>query len=328
MQTINEILKQITKLMNNAPKKSFAMFWEDIDGIVQAKVYDYQMRVGQELPREFFVDVFDSYIEKYKAVNYYKELSEMNKPLSMHLVLFNEGLLNDKPINKEVFMLDDKAWTDVFIDSDVKKIKKHIPNLNISYGCVFEDIYKNYKIQYELQKEEPYERDRLSKTWKFFKSYIFRVIPDNGVIYEDDIKGCLNTFIQYETPKNRFDNEKLSDVKQFVSTYNKVFQTKIKYKDVGLSYEQLREKHPEKDGWLRTDEDEKKLQEFRKLTHYYVDMLWNGSSSEVPVKMTRAEAYSWLSSALMIPKSETHIALFSEQMCAKAILEVFHFLGR
>lgn len=328
MILIDEIQKRIIELIENAPKKSFAFFWEDIQGIIEAKVYDYKMQIGQDLPTEFFIDVFDAYIEKYKAVNYHKNVADMNHSLSSHLILFNKGLVGKKGLDKSTFFLDDEAWKDVYVEGDSKTIKKHLPILNSKDGCSFADIYQSYKIKYELQKEEPYERERMKKSWNFFKSYIFRVIPDNGVIYEDDIKDCLQLFVDYETPKNRFDNEKISSTKQFVTTFNSIFQTRIRLKDVGLSYEQLREKNPEKDGWLRTDEDEKKLQELRKLTHYYLDMLWDGSSSEVPVKMTRAETYSWLASALVIPKSEAHISLFNEEMCAKTILEVFHFLGR
>ena len=326
MISIEQIKYRVKDLIDNAPKKSFSLFWEDIRGIIEAKTYDYKMQIGQELPYEFYIDIFDAYIDKYRAENYYKEVDSMNKSLSSHLILFNKGLLDEKPLKKEIFFLDD-SWIDIY-GGDIKSAEKHLPILKCKEGCSFASIYQSYKIKHELMKEEPYERERMHKAWLFFKSYIFRVIPDNGVIYEDDIKDCLQLFVDYETPKNRFDNEKISNVKQYVTTFNTIFQTRIRLKDVGLSYEQLREKNPEKDSWLRTDEDEKKLQELRKLTHYYLDMLWNGKSEEVPAKMTRAETYAWLSSALVIPRSETHISLFNEEMCAKTILEVFHFLGR
>lgn len=326
MMSIESIFLEVNSLINNAPKKSFAFFWEDIKGIIEAKVHDYKMSVGQELPDEFFVDIFDSYIEKYKAVNYHKDIETMNKSLSSHLLLFNKGL--GQHFNKSVFFLGTEEWNDIFVKQDGSKMDNYMPKLDYNKGCSFIDIYKSYKLVFEAQKEEPYERERMKKSWNFFKSYIFRVIPDNGVIYQDDIKDCLQMLIDYETPKNRFDNEKISSVKQYVSTFNKIFQLRIRLKDVGLSYEQLREKNPKKDGWLRTDEDEEKLKELRRLTHYYLDMLWNNSSEEVKSKMTRAETYAWLSSALVIPRSETHISLFNEEMCVKTILEVFHFLGR
>lgn len=328
MRKIESLMNRVQDLIDKAPKKSYALFWEEILGIMEAKVYDYKMTVGQELPFDFLYDVFDSYIEKYKADNYHKQLSELNEPLAVHLILFNKGLAPKTPLSKEEFLLDKFSWSNVFSDFNPELAVTHIPAIDYKNGCSFNDLLKSFKIELQLNKNNAYERDRIKKSWMFFKTYIFRVIPDNGVIFAEDIIDCLKLFIDYETPKNRFDNEKISNIKQYVGTFNDIFKTKIKLHDVGLSYSQLRQSNPEKDGWLRTDDDEKHLQEFRKLVHYYLDQLWNNSSEEIKKQMTRAEAYSWLSSALMIPRNQTHVALFNEQMCAKAILEIFHYLGR
>lgn len=328
MRKIDDLIKRVKELVDSAPKKSYAMFWEEIEGIIQSKIFDYKIQYEQELPIEFLSDIFDTYIDAYIAVNYHRELKEMNNDLQLHLKLFNKGLAGRNPIPANVFFLEEEQWNSFYVNFNALKSKKHIPVIKYAKGCSFYDLMKSYKYQYSMFIDEPYERERLKKAWIFFRSYIFRVIPDNGIIYEEDIIDALKLLIDYELPKHRFDNEKVSSTKQYVSTFNNIFQTKIKLGEVGLSYQQLREQNPEKDSWLRTDEDEKALSDLRKLTHYYFDQLWNNQSEEVKSIMTRAEAYSWLASALLISKNQTHIATFNETMCAKTILEVFHYLNR
>lgn len=328
MRKIDDLLARVTELIDSAPKKSYGLFWENIEGIIRVKVYDYQMMIGQELPYEFLIDIFDSYIDGYIATNYHKELKGMNKDLALHLKLFNKGLAGKNKIPAETFFLNNESWDDIYVNYSPVSAKRHLPILKYVKGCSFTDLMQSYKINYELYKDSAYDRERMKKSWVFFKSYILRVIPDNGIIYEDDVIDALKMLIDFEIPKKRFDNEKISSTKQYVGTFRKIFQIKVSLEDVGLSYKQLKDKNPDKDSWLRTDEDEASLQKLRELTHYYFDLLWNNQSSEVESKMTRSEAYAWLSSALVIPRDETHIATFNETMCAKTILEVFHFLNR
>lgn len=53
----------------------------------------------------------------------------------------------------------------------------------------------------------------------------------------------------------------------------------------------------------------------RKLHDEYFDKLWRSKN------MTRHAAYKWLSETLGIPKKYTHIGMFSETTCLRAIDE-------
>lgn len=54
-----------------------------------------------------------------------------------------------------------------------------------------------------------------------------------------------------------------------------------------------------------------KLRYYRKRAHQYFDPLWKNKSA----KMTRTEAYAWLSLVLGIPEEKCHIGLFDEEQC-------------
>lgn len=55
------------------------------------------------------------------------------------------------------------------------------------------------------------------------------------------------------------------------------------------------------------------LRELKKEVHEVFDKLWTGR------KMTRIEAYMWLSGILKIPLEYTHIGMFSIKTCKEAI---------
>lgn len=57
----------------------------------------------------------------------------------------------------------------------------------------------------------------------------------------------------------------------------------------------------------------KELRGWKIVTHEYFDKLWRGK------KMTRQEAYKWLSESLGLPAEYTHIGMFSVSTCKKVI---------
>lgn len=64
-------------------------------------------------------------------------------------------------------------------------------------------------------------------------------------------------------------------------------------------------------GTLANDE----LRKWRKKAHSEFDKLWKGKTR----KMTRYNAYSWLSDKMKLSRDETHIALFEIEQCQKVL---------
>ncbi len=63
------------------------------------------------------------------------------------------------------------------------------------------------------------------------------------------------------------------------------------------------------------------LRALKKETHFYFDKIWDGNKRE------RRKAYAWLSRMLEIPAEYTHIGMFGEKTCKKAILYCKQFLN-
>jgi len=57
----------------------------------------------------------------------------------------------------------------------------------------------------------------------------------------------------------------------------------------------------------------KELRALRSQVHALFDPLWKNK------KMSRNEAYAWLSEQLNIPSQQTHVAMFDETRCRRAI---------
>lgn len=60
------------------------------------------------------------------------------------------------------------------------------------------------------------------------------------------------------------------------------------------------------------------LRKLRVQAHRAFDKLWKGAKG----KMSRGDAYGWLSTALEYPLGECHIAFFDEDLCKQVIAEV------
>lgn len=60
----------------------------------------------------------------------------------------------------------------------------------------------------------------------------------------------------------------------------------------------------------------RELRQWRSRAHGRFDPLWQSG------KMSRKAAYKWLSCELGLPKSQTHIAMFSKEQCQQVIAAV------
>lgn len=60
------------------------------------------------------------------------------------------------------------------------------------------------------------------------------------------------------------------------------------------------------------------LRKLRQETHRIFDALWNRQGAP----LTRTAAYEWLSRAMGLPSTRSHIAMFDEGQCRKAIQAV------
>ena len=63
------------------------------------------------------------------------------------------------------------------------------------------------------------------------------------------------------------------------------------------------------------------LRELRKRVHEYFDQLWKAKMNKGPYskRYARSSAYIWLSKEMKIEPGDTHIAMFDETQCLKAI---------
>ncbi len=65
----------------------------------------------------------------------------------------------------------------------------------------------------------------------------------------------------------------------------------------------------------------KALRELKKEAHKYFDEIWKSN------KMTRNDAYKWLSDTLNIPLEYTHIGMFDENLCKNARTYCYQYLN-
>lgn len=327
MKTITDITSHINTLISKSPTKVEGYFWTEILSITEAKRYDLRIGSDQELPIDFLLDVFSSYVEKTIASNLRKDETLLGKELVKNLTIFNKKLSQSMPI-AEADVLINKNSLSILLAKDSYMISMLKPVLNLKIGVSFRDLIVSYRCYIITHKDKLFQVNAAKSIWKFLRMFLYRIIPDEGLVFEEDLLEALKIQLEFEKPKEKLDTEKIQELKQIVNVFNEIFGTKIKYGDVGLSYKELKSEYKDKDSQVRSESDENRLREFRRLAHYYFDKLWDGSDDTIKVKMGRQEAYRWLAKALGLPKEQVHFSHFSEVMCTKALLEVFHIMGK
>jgi hypothetical protein len=65
----------------------------------------------------------------------------------------------------------------------------------------------------------------------------------------------------------------------------------------------------------------RELRELKKEAHHWFDQIWKSG------KMSRSEAYDWLSKQLDIPVKYTHIGMFDEALCKNARTYCYMYLN-
>lgn len=329
MKTITEIKRGIEDLRYKGSRQSIRDFWEGINYLVDFKTKQYHFTLEQEIPADFLCDIFMMIVLDYiKRNRDTLNKNEIYTNLNRRLKLYQDSLrvfdLHNKHTitTKDVF-LDNETFS-LFYLSDIHFNEQFtLQGIDFNEGLDFTTVARQFEFSLKYHAMDLNTYENINKFFIFFKTYLFSTLYDFDIIYEEDLIETLKLYVQFYF-KDGKKTSTIIDLQSLLNVLNILFNLDIKYKDLDLDYNDLKRmdnKNAKKEDLI----DLQKLSEFRQLTSYYFEKLYE--PKDAPFNSEEA-AYKWLSERLNLPLEKTHVALLNEVNLAKTIQSIFFILGK